>query len=291
MYKVEEITLIDLPDCLRLKNGEIEVIVTTAVGPRILYYAFAGGENIFGLYPEKKVKTALGEFNPYGGHRLWIAPERMPESYAPDNSSVEYDFDETKNSIRLTQPVESATKMRKEMIVTLDTKGSGVSVRHKITNCGAETIERAPWAITIMRGGEALIPNQPYAPHGDDALLPVRNLALWSYSDLSDPRWRFCKNFIRLRVDAEKNEAIKIGVSNKEGWTEYKKDNLKFIKRFDFIEGANYPDMNSNNELFTQGDYLEIESLAPLAKLAPGESAEHTERWELSRLEEGQNAD
>lgn len=284
MYKIEKTTLIGLPDCLRLANGEIEVIVTTAAGPRILHYAFVNGENIFGLYPEKKVETALGEFKPYGGHRLWIAPERMPESYAPDNSSVEYDFDETKNSIRLIQSVESAAEMRKEMSVTLDAEGSGVSVRHKITNCGAETIETAPWAITIMRGGEASIPNQPYAPHGDETLLPARNLALWSYTNLSDSRWRFCENFIRLRVDAEKNEATKIGVSNKEGWTEYQKGELKFIKRFDYIEGADYPDMNSNNELFTQGDYLEIESLAPLAKLSPGESAEHLERWELSRL-------
>lgn len=286
MYKLEKTTLIDLPNCLRLTNGEIEVIVTTDVGPRILQYSFVGGENIFGLYPEKTVKNPLGEFKPYGGHRLWIAPERMPDSYAPDNSPIEYDFDETKNSIRLTQPVEPVTKMQKEMIITLDETGSGVSILHRITNCGKETVERAPWAITILRGGEASIPNPPYAPHGNDTLLPVRNLTVWSYTNLNDPRWRFGEDFILLRVDAEKSKAIKIGVSNKEGWMDYKKGNLKFTKRFDYIEGAKYPDMNSNNELYTQNDYLEAESLAPLTKLAPGESAEHTERWELSRLEE-----
>lgn len=283
MYKLEKTTLINLPNCLRLTNGEIEVIVTTDAGPRILHYSFAGGENILGLYPEKAVETALGEFKPYGGHRLWIAPEKMPESYAPDNSPVEYDFDETKNSIRLTQNIEPATQMQKEMTIALDAEGSGVSIRHKITNRGTETVERAPWAITILRGGgEALIPNAPYAPHGSETLLPVRNLALWAYSDLSDSRWRFGENFIHLRVDSEKKRAIKIGVSNKEGWTSYTSGNLKFIKRFDFVEGVNYPDMNSNNEVYTQGEYIEIESLAPLTKLASGEFVEHTERWELS---------
>jgi hypothetical protein len=64
----------------------------------------------------------------------------------------------------------------------------------------------------------------------------------------------------------------------------YEWGNLRFTKRFDFAENAVYPDMNSNTELYTVGDFIEVETLAPLKKLAPGESAEHVERWELSRL-------
>jgi hypothetical protein len=281
---VEKIRYLDLPNCIRLSNGEVEVIVSTDVGPRILHYSLVGGENIFGLHADAKVETALGEFRPYGGHRLWIAPENMPNSYAPDNSPIEYEFNEAKNSIRLMQAVENVTKTQKEIIVTLDETGSGVSINHKISNCGADMIEIAAWALTIMRGGgEALIPNEPFAAYGAETLLPVRNLTLWSYTDLSDSRWQFDKDFIRLRTGGEKSEPQKIGVLNKQGWAAYQFKDLQFIKQFDFIKNAVYPDMNSNTELYTAGDFIEIESLAPLQKVEPNESTEHVERWKLSK--------
>ncbi|MBA4182746.1 MAG: hypothetical protein H0X49_01860 [Acidobacteria bacterium] len=281
---MEKIRYLDLPNCIRLSNGEVEVIVSTDVGPRILHYSLVGGENIFGLHADAKVETALGEFRPYGGHRLWIAPENMPNSYAPDNSPIEYEFNEAKNSIRLMQAVENVTKTQKEIIVTLDETGSGVSINHKISNCGADMIEIAAWALTIMRGGgEALIPNEPFAAYGAETLLPVRNLTLWSYTDLSDSRWQFDKDFIRLRTGGEKSEPQKIGVLNKQGWAAYQFKDLQFIKQFDFIKNAVYPDMNSNTELYTAGDFIEIESLAPLHKVEPNESTEHVERWKLSK--------
>ncbi|MBA4123530.1 MAG: hypothetical protein H0X72_13840 [Acidobacteria bacterium] len=279
---MEKIRYLDLPNCIRLSNGEVEVIVSTDVGPRILHYSLVGGENIFGLHADAKVETALGEFRPYGGHRLWIAPENMPNSYAPDNSPIEYEFNEAKNSIRLMQAVENVTKTQKEIIVTLDETGSGVSINHKISNCGADMIEIAAWALTIMRGGgEALIPNEPFAAYGAETLLPVRNLTLWSYTDLSDSRWQFDKDFIRLRTGGEKSEPQKIGVLNKQGWAAYQFKDLQFIKQFDFTKNAVYPDMNSNTELYTAGDFIEIESLAPLHKVEPNESTEHVERWKL----------
>jgi hypothetical protein len=130
-------------------------------------------------------------------------------------------------------------------------------------------------------GGEAFIPNEPFAPYSGETLLPVRNLTCWSYTDLSDSRWSFDREFIRLRVDENKPEPQKIGVLNKQGWAKYRVGDLEFIKRFDFRENAVYPDMNSNTELYTAGSFVEIESLAPLTKLASGDSTEHVEKWEL----------
>jgi hypothetical protein len=112
---MEKIEYLNLPNCIRLTNGEVEVIVTTDVGPRIISYSLVGGKNVLGEHLNAKVETVLGEFKPYGGHRLWIAPENMPNSYAPDNVPVEYEFDEAKNSIRLLQPLETITKTQKEI--------------------------------------------------------------------------------------------------------------------------------------------------------------------------------
>jgi hypothetical protein len=279
---MEKINYKNLPNCIRLTNGAVEIIVTTDVGPRIIGYNLVGGENILGVHMDARVETALGEFKPFGGHRLWMAPENMPNSYAPDNAPVEYEFDEAQNSIRLMQPPETVTKTRKEITVTLDKNGSGVEINHKITNFGDEKIEFAAWALTIMRGGGVCeIPNEPFAPYGGETLLPVRNLTLWSYTDLSDSRWQFTKDFIRLKVDSEKTDPQKIGVLNKQGWVTYRWENLTFTKHFEFIENALYPDMNSNTELYTAGNFAEIESLSPLRKIKPGESIEHSERWEL----------
>ncbi len=284
---MEIVERLNLPNCLRLSSGEIELIVTTDVGPRIIGYSLVGGENVLGEHPEAKVETALGTFKPYGGHRLWIAPENMPNSYAPDNQPVEYFYNQIENSVRLVQPVESVTKTQKEIIIKLDETGTGVSINHRIHNRGTATIEIAAWALTIMRGGGICeIPNEPFAAYGSGTLMPVRNFSLWSYTDFTDPRWQFDKDFIRLKVDAAKSKPQKIGVLNKQGWAAYRVGNLRFVKRFAYVEGANYPDMNSNTELYTAGDFVEIESLASLLRLAPGEATEHLERWELTAADE-----
>jgi hypothetical protein len=268
-------------NCLRISNGEIDLIVSSGFGPRILFYGFTGGENILGWHPDARVETALGEWRPYGGHRLWIAPENMPLSYAPDNSPVEY-FIENDFSVRLVQPFEAATGTQKEIVVTLGEKGSEASVEHRIANRGAAEIELSAWALTIMRGGgEAIIPQEPFAPYSGENLLPVRSAAFWSYTDLTDSRWRFEKNFIRLGVDENKHEPQKIGVLNRQGWTAYAWRSLLFMKKFDFVETAVYPDMNSNTEVYTAGSFIEVESLSPLRKLAAGEAIVYAERWQL----------
>lgn len=277
---MEKITYLDLPNCYRLSNGTAELVFTTDVGPRVIRYSLVGGENVLGECPEASVKTELGEWKPWGGHRLWAAPEASPRSYAPDNAAVEFKFD-GELSVRLTSPVEAATGLQKELTVSLEEEGSDVRLRHRVTNRSLWEIEVAPWALTVMRGGgEAVIPQEPFGAHPEH-LLPARRLVLWRYTDLSDPRFNFGRRFLRLRSDARHTEPQKIGVENKRGWAAYHVARLLFVKHFSYEEGAAYPDDGCNNEVFTAGSFIELESLAPLKRLAPGESAEHEERWRL----------
>lgn len=277
---MEKITYLNLPNCYRLSNGAVELVFTTDVGPRILRYAFVGGENVLGECPEASVETELGEWKPWGGHRLWAAPEASPRSYAPDNAAVEFEFDGGR-AVRLKPPIEAATGIRKELAVSLEGEGSDVRLRHRITNRSLWEIEVAPWALTIMRGGgEAVIPQEPYGAHPEH-LLPARRLVLWRYTDLSDPRFNFGPRFLRLRSDPRHTGPQKIGVENKRGWAAYRVARLLFVKHFSYEEGASYPDDGCNNEVFTAGPFIELESLAPLKRLAPGESVEHEERWQL----------
>jgi len=278
---IEEIEHREFKRCLKILNGDAEVIVSLDFGPRILSYALDGGENVLGWHPEAAVETALGTWHPYGGHRLWVAPEHMPRSYAPDNEKVDYLVENERSA--LFSKAADAAGFEKQFRVTLAEKGSGVAIDHKITNVSGEARECSAWAITIMRGGgEVVIPNEPFAPYGPDHLLPVRSMALWSYSDFTDSRYTFEKDAIRLRVDDNIQPQQKFGVLNKQGWAGYESNDLLFKKKFDHVADASYPDFDSNNETYVAGGYVEIETLSPLRWLEHGESIEYEETWELS---------
>jgi len=277
---MEKVAYFNQPNCCKLSNRAVEVIVTTDIGPRIIRYGFPGEDNILGECPDAAVATELGEWKPWGGHRLWTAPEAIPRSYVPDNSPIEFKS-EGENTIHLIQPVELQTGILKEMTVALDDQGSRVTVRHNITNRNLWPIEAAPWALTIMNGGGAVVlPQEPYRSH-DDYLLPARPMVLWHYTDLSDPRFTIGKRYVQLRTDEALEEPQKIGVANKQGWAAYLRNGTLFVKRFGFEEGATYPDCGCNCESYTAGSFIELETLAPMHTLEPGGSAEYVERWYL----------
>ncbi len=191
------------------------------------------------------------------------------------------------NGIRLEQPVEKGTGIQKVMTVTMDATGTGVTVKHELINRNQKPYELAVWALTIMNpGGTAIVPQEPYKKHAD-ALLPARPLVLWHYTDLSDSRFAIGPKYIRLSTNEKMPEPQKFGVLNKTGWAAYAKNGLLFVKRMKYEEGATYPDYNSSVEVFTQGGFIEVESLGPLRTLKPGETAEHTETLVAAQGREG----
>jgi hypothetical protein len=275
---IERVAYLGQPNCFRLSNGVVDVIVTTDVGPRVVRYGFVGRPNVFGEVPDATIPTELGAWKPFGGHRLWAAPEKMPRTYAPDNGPVEHRV-EGERSITLIQPTDLAG-VQKEMRVSLDPTNTDVTVHHRITNRLMWSIEMAPWALTVMLNGMSIVPQEPFRPHGE-TFDTARPLALWHFTNMADPRWAFGEHFIRLRADPDRPLAQKIGVANKQGWCAYYLDGTLFVKRFAYENGAQYPDEGSNNELFTAGSFMELESLGPMQTVGPGEAVEHLERWSL----------
>jgi hypothetical protein len=203
----------------------------------------------------------------------------MPRSYSPDNAPVEREVSGA--TILLRQAVEPKVGIQKALAVTLDPSGTHVTVRHILTNRTSWPVELAAWAMSIMNGGgTAILPQEPYVdqPHN---LLPVRPLVLWSYTDLSDPRFAIGPKYIRVRVMADRTEPQKIGIGNRQGWAAYHRGRTLFVKRFAYEEGARYPDFGSNCETYVKGAFVELESLGPLQRLEPGASIEYAEHWYL----------
>lgn len=280
--KIDKTKYANYGSCYKLTNGTVDVLVTLDIGPRIIFYGFSGGENNLAELPvDAKAAGDTKNWYPYGGHRLWHAPEVMPRSYAPDNVPVTASV-VGNSTVRVAPPLETTTGIQKEMMISLDREGTGVTITHTLKNQGVWPVELAPWALTIVRGGGTTIcPQEPFVSH-DDRLLPARSLTLWNFTDMADPRWTFGTKYLRLKTDADiKNKPQKIGAMNKLGWVGYLRGTTLFIKRFPYIEGANYPDYGCNFETYTDGDFMEVETLAPLQKLEPGETATHVEHWFL----------
>jgi hypothetical protein len=277
--KLDKVSCLGRPDCDRLSNGTVELVMPNAMGPRVIRYGFTGQDNVFGETPDVSATTELGEWKPVGGHRLWHAPEGMPRSYSPDSAPVEREANGS--TIRLRQAVEPRVGIQKEIAVGLDPAGTHVTVRHRLTNRNLWPVELAPWAMTIMSaGGTVILPQEPYVdqPH---RLLPVRPLVLWSYTDLTDPRYAIGAKYIRVRVMADRGEPQKIGIGNRQGWAAYHRGRTLFVKRFPYDEAARYSDFGSNCETYVRSSFVELESLGPLQRLEPGASAEHVEQWYL----------
>ncbi len=279
------------PNCIRLTNGTFELVATTDVGPRIMRLGFTDGQNLFKEVEEHLGQTGGDEWRSYGGHRLWHAPEEAPRTYAPDNGPVQHTWDG--EALVLSQDVESATGIKKDIRIRFLKDNATIRVEHTITNTNLWDVTLAPWALSVMaQGGRAILPNEEYRPH-PEYLLPARPLVVWHYTDMSDPRWLWGERYIQLTQDPEVGQdKQKIGALNKQGWAAYVLDGEVFVKRFACIEGADYPDYGCNMEIYTDGSILEVETLGPLTQLAAnGGTVTHVEHWGLFKADVSEDED
>ncbi|MBM3795436.1 MAG: hypothetical protein FJW31_15535 [Acidobacteria bacterium] len=282
MVTIEKTAWGGWPNCYRLSNGEVELIVTTDVGPRIMRYAFVGGPNVFLEIPAELGGSGEPDFRPRGGHRLWCAPEQYPLSWAPDNVPVEVRVPGG-NTIELAAPPEPLSGLRKTLLIRLASVGTSVMVLHRLENTLAWNIETAAWTLSMMAAGGAGISGFPPRGTHPEMLAPKNPLVMWAFTDFSDPRWTLTKKYVVLRQDAAHPSPMKTGLFNEKTWGAYLLGDHLFLKQYAANPAVRYPDMGCSFEIFANGTTLELETLGPLTTLAPGASLEHGERWTLVR--------
>ncbi len=267
----------------RLACGEADLIATLDVGPRILRFGFRGERNLLAEIAGQQGGRGEADWMIRGGHRLWAAPESKPETYEPDNDPVRAEPLHG-GGVRLTPPVGKLTGLQKIMELVPLPAQNGVEVRHALLNRSDRAIAVAPWALTVMApGGTAVVPLPAKIPH-TERLTHNQEWSLWAYTDLTDPRLALGSRFVLLRHDPARGP-VKIGMAHREGWAAYAQDGAVFVKRFERLDGAVYPDGNVNFEMFANEDFLELESLGPLTELQPGQSVAHRETWSLARTD------
>ena len=260
--------------CYALENGTLKMLVTSSIGPRVLSFGFKEGENLLAELPN--VVTELpggGVFHFYGGHRLWHAPEELNRTYIPDDSPV--DISELEDGLIATQQTEPQTGLQKSMEIHLTGK-SQVVITHFISNHGLWDVTCAPWAITQLKtGGTAILPQT----QTDAGMLPNCSLALWSYSDMSNPNVKWGSKFIQ--ISAHMNSPFKIGFPNPRGWLAYWLNGILFVKHAEYKTQGKYYDFGSSSECYCNSQFLELETLAPISVIAPNATISHVERWDI----------
>lgn len=275
---------------VKISNGEVELIATLDVGPRIISYKTVGGVNVLKEFPDQFGKSGEPGFMIRGGHRLWVSPEDPIRTYAPDNMPVAHKLLDD-GTVVFTDEPNAKFGLRKEMSIKMTERGTEVRIIHRVENVGKVATELAPWALTVMKpGGVEIIPLPVKKPHGGAAkektaadFGPSQSLVLWPYTDLADSRFTFGSEYILVRHDSKKN-STKIGLNHAPGWVSYLNEHTLFTKKFAYEPEANYSDRGCNFETYTDSGIVEIETLGPLVTLKPGEDAKHAETWSLSQV-------
>ena len=272
--------------CVEISNGIIEALVSIDVGPRVIKFNRVGGVNIMftdinrdhhnegAHYDEFYYKGA--QWNIYGGHRLWAAPESAPETAYPDNNPVEYKVCE--NGAVFTPPVQRETGFAMQMELVMSENTPEMMVHHKITNVSGKEKEFAVWALSVLAaGGTEIIPQNTH----DTGLLPNRTVAMWPYCDFADERLYLGHDYVTLRQDKHFG-AFKMGFDAAKGLGYYVIGDTIFKKKYSPNHpNGNYADYGCSFETYTNELFLELETLGELLKVPQGETLVHTEEWSL----------
>ena len=269
------------PDCWHLSNGIVELIVTQDVGPRVMHYGFAGGQNLFKEFTEQLGQNGESGWCIRGGHRLWKGPEDRYATYALDNGPI--DVQVSGNTITATRRVEPETGLQKRIQLDLAGTGTAVTVTHTIWNRGLLPVEIAAWTPTVMaQSGLGVSGFPPRGTHPED-LEPTNPLIMWAFTDLSDPRWKFTNKYLTLRQDPANRRPQKLGHWNGHTFGAYFLNGDVFLKEYFPTPGLAHPEFGASFEIFTNQDFLELETMGPFTKLAKDEALTHVEHWSLHK--------
>jgi hypothetical protein len=110
--------------------------------------------------------------------------------------------------------------------------------------------------------------------------MPNRQINLWAYTDIQSPHITWGNRYTFIHANMTEG-CLKIGFPNPCGWMAYWTDGTLFVKKAAFEPQKPYFDYGSSSECYCKDQFLELETLSPIHTLAPGDSATHTETWEV----------
>lgn len=284
--EIKESSYAGFGHCISLTNHLIHVMVSIDYGPRIVSIGFLDGPSLLffdnegrHVHANEELKSYYGTdaaYHVYGGHRVTIAPDRMPQSYYPDNEPVVYGL--LNGGVSFTPPRQKENDLQLSFEVMMGEDASDLMIVHKLKNCAREEKRLSLCGCTMLApGGVAIIPQNRAR---DEKHLPNRNVTLWPFSSFRDERLYLGDRYI-LAQQAPADRLLKFGVNDVMGWAAYSNRGVTVLKRFVYAQGQAYPDFGSSLETYICNDYAELRSLSPLTTVEPGETLRYVENIAL----------
>ncbi len=269
---IREITFEGYNNCFELTSGPLKMIVSAGFGPRILYYGSLDSGNI--LYVDKNPMRKEKGFRQYGGHRFWLAPETKNTSRS-DN--IPCSVSQENGSIKISA-FDKDYHLEKSLVIS--EKNSRFNVEHKILNTGKMLYVASLWGLTCVNADSGTI----FFPWTSPGKWKLSKIVYWQ-------KWAKQKTSINSRQYIQTPELFlvkpsgrvgKLGSSGYEGFVGITQKNYTFIKKYDYIYSAAYPDDNCSVEVYTCKYFYELETLSPIYTLNPGITMTHKEEWILA---------
>jgi len=277
MLKLSAITYGGL-DAVELVDEGTRLVIVHGVGPRIAWLGALDGANL--LFWDERGTHGRGAWRLYGGHRLWVTrpdADESEETYAPDNQACE--VREISGGVAVTAPPDDA---RIEKTIAIRTRPSGWTIEHRLRNVGDMLWSGGAWALTCTLPGPGTRYRLPLGePEGAwDAFTMVipRRWGGGHSSRLADPQ--FTLRDTELAFEALGLEAKRMVFARRGTLIMQDPARGELTKRARARVGARYP-LGANLAVYLGAErfMVELETMSPMARLAPGAVLRHVEHW------------
>ncbi|MHB8734156.1 MAG: hypothetical protein ACYC6M_02525 [Terriglobales bacterium] len=263
-------------NCVRLRNARAEVVIVPTIG-RVMQFRRRGGQDTFWENPQRAGPTAdpeATEWANFGGDKSWPAPQSAwplvtGRAWPPPAGfdALPASWRRRGSTIELLSAVDPHYGIRVRRIIRLDPRLARMTIRTTFENVSGPVQQVAIWVVTQLCSPEKIFFS---APEG--------------YHDLETAPATTERNAGWISLERNPDHSVKIGART---------SSLLWIKgdialRIDspLEPAATYPDGNSSVEVYTSPDplqYVELETLGPLATLQPGASLSRVNTYTLFR--------
>ncbi|HRJ48305.1 MAG TPA: hypothetical protein PKY38_13165 [Opitutaceae bacterium] len=263
---------------ITLTNAEVEIGIQPAHG-LILGFGRRSQENLLWVNPHPLSSARHSEWINYGGDKLWWGPFvdwlKVKGRYFPPDEVLDEPWE-----VKIHEPARVVMR-------------SGVS---------RWTGSRAEREIILEDGAAGVVIHNRFIRHDNN---PQR-LQLWTVSQIQPPLWVWLDRrpnpgepgFVNLRpglwdpaphVRDEPELGCVRGLPSPEGnymigtrgaWLAAVYEKFILVQQVDPYPEGDYPE-NVSLQLFSDGAYVELETLGGVANPGPGETMQNTVRWRL----------
>jgi hypothetical protein len=162
--------------------------------------------------------------------------------------------------------------MRYDREIRLAPEGSRLELTQTVVNVGDKPYTTAVWDVTeVKRDCTAFVP----IGEGGRYRMTERG----GFKD----QWTYVDDVMVLEPSGAGGKAF---FSGPPGWLGCKRGDEIYLKVFE-IDEVPPPAPETSREVYTSGDYIELEIVGPAAELQPGESTTVTEAWYLVPVKKG----